>query len=73
MSELDMSANLKVVISKLPFKLREQFRSTACDIYEKQKRKLNFNDMTHFRSSSCLTQFWGTFHPLKEECKSRGM
>lgn len=44
MSGLDMSANLKVVISKPPFKLRARFRSTACDIREKQKCKLNFND-----------------------------
>lgn len=43
--ELDMSANLKVVISKLPFKLRERFRSIACGIHQKQKLKPNFNDV----------------------------
>ena len=48
MKELDMAANLRVVISKLPFKLRERFRTVACDIRERQKRKPNFGDVVKF-------------------------
>lgn len=48
MRELDMSANLNVVISKLPYKLNKQFRSLACDVREKQKRKPNFSDVVQF-------------------------
>lgn len=48
MEEVDMSANLKVVISKLPYKLRERFRGIACDIRETQRRKPNFNNVVHF-------------------------
>lgn len=48
MRELDMSANLKIIISKLPFKLREQFRSIACDMRETQNRTPNFTDVVHF-------------------------
>lgn len=47
-SELDMSANLKVIISKLPFKLRERFRSIACDIRENHKPPPNCNDIVCF-------------------------
>lgn len=43
-----MSANLKVVISKLPYKLRERFRGIACDICETQRLKPNFNNVVHF-------------------------
>lgn len=48
MKELDMSANLKIIVSKLPFKLREKCRSSACDIWERHNRRPNFNDVVHF-------------------------
>lgn len=48
MRELDMSANLKLVLSKLPFKLRDRFRLVAGDIRENQHRKPCFNDVVHF-------------------------
>lgn len=48
MKELDLPANLKTIVSKLPFKLREKFRSSACGIRERQLRKPNFKDVVHF-------------------------
>ncbi len=48
MRELDMSANLKLVLSKLPFKLRERFRLVAYDIRENQHRRPCFNDVVRF-------------------------
>lgn len=48
MRELDMSANLKLILSKLPFKLRERFRLTAYDIHEKQHRRSCFKDIVRF-------------------------
>lgn len=47
MRELDMSANLKLILSKLPFKLREKFRPVAYDIREKHRRPC-FNDVVCF-------------------------
>lgn len=37
--ELDMSANFELILSKLPFKLRERFRLIAYDIRENQHRR----------------------------------
>lgn len=34
MQELDMPTNMRMVISKLPYKLREQWRAIAHDIME---------------------------------------
>ena len=48
MKELDMSASLKLILSKLPFKLRERFRLIAYDIREKQHCRQFFNDIVLF-------------------------
>ena len=32
--EMNTPSNLRIIISKLPFKLRDKFRSVACDIQE---------------------------------------
>nr|XP_055059768.1 uncharacterized protein LOC129443292 [Misgurnus anguillicaudatus] len=48
MQELDMPTNMRTVILKLPFKFREKWRTTACDIMERQKRRARFNDVVTF-------------------------
>lgn len=48
MQELDMPTNMRAVILKLPFKLREKWRTTACDIMERQKRRAKFSDVVNF-------------------------
>lgn len=48
MQEMDMPANLRSVISKLPFKLRDQWRITAYDIMETYKRRACFIDLVTF-------------------------
>jgi len=48
MQELDMPTNMKAVILKLPFKLREKWRTAACDIMERQKRRAQFSDVVNF-------------------------
>lgn len=35
MSELDMAANMRTVLKKLPYKLRDKWRTAACDIQER--------------------------------------
>lgn len=48
LNELNMSSNMKTVISKLPYKMKEQFRNVACDIQETNHRRPNFNDIVSF-------------------------
>lgn len=48
LNELNMSANMKTVISKLPYKMKEQFRNVACDIQEMYQRRPNFHDIVNF-------------------------
>lgn len=48
MQELDMPANMQSVISKLPFKLRDQWRITAYDIMETCNCQACFIDLVTF-------------------------
>ncbi len=47
-SELDLPSNLKVIVSKLPYKLRESWRSSAYDIWERTKQRPRFQDLVMF-------------------------
>lgn len=48
MQEMDMPANMRSIISKLPFKLRDQWRITAYDIMETCNRRACFIDLVTF-------------------------
>lgn len=48
LQELNMPANMKTVILKLPFKLREKWRELACGILEQQHRRAQFTDLEEF-------------------------
>lgn len=48
LQELNMPSTMKAMILKLPYKTREKWRATACDILEKQHRRAQFTDMVSF-------------------------
>ncbi|XP_030596228.1 uncharacterized protein LOC115787620 [Archocentrus centrarchus] len=48
MQELDMPGNMKMVISKLPYKLRERWRAVAHDIMETYNQRAHFTDVVVF-------------------------
>ncbi|XP_061908754.1 uncharacterized protein LOC133653469 [Entelurus aequoreus] len=48
MSELNMPANMLMVIKKLPYKLRDQWRTEACDIQGTRSRRATFPDIVSF-------------------------
>lgn len=48
MSELDSPSNMKRLVFKLPFKLRETWRSTVCDITERTHQRPKFKDLVLF-------------------------
>lgn len=45
---LNMPANIKIIIQKLPYKLREKWRAKACDIFEVHGRRAGFKDIVSF-------------------------
>ncbi|KAI2645329.1 tRNA-2-methylthio-N(6)-dimethylallyladenosine synthase [Labeo rohita] len=48
MKELDMPANLRTILMKLPYKLREKWRNVACDILEQTGSRAVFVDFVNF-------------------------
>ena len=48
MQELNLPTNIKLIMSKLPFKLRERWRTVANDILERNGHRARFKDLVTF-------------------------
>lgn len=48
MEDLDNTANIKALANKLPYKLKEAWRKSACDQQEKTKKRVKFKDFVEF-------------------------
>ena len=48
MEELDLSSNLKALVTKLPYKIREKWRSEVCVLQERRNSKIRFSDLVRF-------------------------
>ncbi|KAL6473214.1 hypothetical protein MHYP_G00194020 [Metynnis hypsauchen] len=48
MDEMNNPTNMKCILSKLPFKLKEKWRSYAYDIKERRKKRARFPDLVDF-------------------------
>ena len=48
MEELDNTANIKALANKLPYRLKEAWRKSACDLQEKTKKRVKFKDFVDF-------------------------
>ena len=48
MEDLDNTANIKALANKLPYKLKESWRKSACDLQERTKKRVKFKDFVDF-------------------------
>lgn len=48
MEECDLPSNWMLIVSKLPYKLRERWRTAACEILEQRKRRGRLQDLVAF-------------------------
>lgn len=48
LKELNLPFNLKIIVSRLPYKLGEKWRATACEILEHTQRRPDFADLIAF-------------------------
>ena len=48
MEELDMPSNLRSILSKLPYKLRERWRTTAYETLQRTKARARFHHLVEF-------------------------
>ena len=71
MKEMDHPKNLKAVVSKLPYKLREKRRGVAYQVMEKQRRTVSFGDLTDFLEEQVRIITNPLFGNIKEEMNDR--
>lgn len=48
MEEMDNSTNMRIVVSKLPYKMKEKWRNAAFDIKERRGHRARFADLVFF-------------------------
>lgn len=48
LQELNMTANLMAIIKKLPYRLREKWRTVACDFHERYNSRATFKNLVDF-------------------------
>lgn len=48
MKELDMPSNMLIIIKKLPYRLRDKWRTVACDFQVKYNQRATFKDVVDF-------------------------
>lgn len=63
MQELDIPVHMRAIISKLPFKMREQWRTIAHHIMKKTQQRAHFTDIVTFIECCefCLTLCQATY------------
>lgn len=64
MEEMNITSNMRQVIMKLPYKLRERWRSAACEVEEPQGQEAMFPDMVNTGEASqnvVSSFFWQYF------------
>lgn len=51
MEEINLASNLRLIIMKPPYKLRERWRVTVCDLQEQRGYRVSFKDLVQFIES----------------------
>lgn len=66
MEEMDHPANMRAVLSKLPYKLKEKWRVKACDIQDRENRRVKFKHPVQFVDKQARILSQPVFGNLKE-------
>lgn len=74
MDELDNPNNMRLIISRLPYKAREKWRTQVYDIKERRKTRAKFVDLVSFvtREAKLITDpLFGDLHIISAERKEK--
>lgn len=66
MDELDVTSNLKLIVSKLPYKLRERWRTTAYEAFQKTNTRARFKHLVDFIETQSNILLHPVFGDIKE-------
>lgn len=71
---LENSTNMRILVSKLPFRFRDKWRMIVCDIGEKRNRRARFKDLLDFlekQMRASLDPVFGENQNPKEKITSK--
>jgi len=74
MQELNMPSNMRTVVMKLPFKLRERWRERACEIMELNQGRAKFSHIVDFikrQAKMASDPVFGCIHDKQPSATSR--
>lgn len=71
--ELENSANLRTIVFKLPFKLRDKWRTIACSIQDGHNRKVKFKDLLEFTERETRAALDPVFGDIQSATDKRGI
>lgn len=63
--DLETPSNLKIIVSKLPFKLRDKWRTVVCNIYDKHNQRATFKDLLAFIDKQSGTMLGPVFGEIQ--------
>lgn len=66
LEELDHPANMKAIVSKLPYKLKEKWRFKACELQDQSGRRAKFADLVCFVDKQAQVLSHPVFGSLKD-------
>lgn len=73
LEELNHPVNMKAIIAKLPYKLKEKWRSNAFDLHDQRRRRVRLVDLVHFVDKQAQILSHPVFGNLKDVAQiSRG-
>lgn len=71
MEELDIPSNLRLMTSNLPYKMREKWRATAYDTYQRTNRRTRFQHLVEFIEKQAEILLDTLFGDLQQDSPSR--
>ena len=72
LEEMNSPSNLRSVVSKLPFRLRERWRVIAFDVQEKEGRRAKFSDLVTYINRQAKIASDPLFGDVKESSEEKG-
>ena len=71
MAELDLPSNMKQIVSKLPFRLREKWRSVVRHIVDEKRQRPRFYDLIEFMEKQAKIMLDPVFGEIKDTGSTR--
>lgn len=66
MYELNLPTNMLNIIRKLPYRLRDKWRTAACDLHERKKQRATFKDLVNFLEKQVRIETDPVFGNIKD-------